>query len=224
MNKKEQPEEMAEFFDQRAAGYDAHMAENLADAETYYQSLAKPIPNTTARVNILDLGCGTGLEIPAILKKAPLAHLTCVDLSFAMLERLKEKYGGGANLNLVQESYLTIHLGQDFFDVILSSMTLHHLLPEEKAKLYPRICRALKPGGYYIEGDYMVSEEKMQRLLTAYQAMPADLKGGSHHIDIPLSIETQTALLTNAGFSHPEVIYQKGENVILNAQRPAQRR
>jgi tRNA (cmo5U34)-methyltransferase len=223
MEKKEKPEEMTHFFDQRAAGYDAHMAENLADAEDYYHSLAKPIPSTTTRSNILDLGCGTGLEIPAILEKAPLAHLTCVDLSLAMLDRLREKYGGGANLNLVQDSYLEIHLGRDFFDVILTSMTLHHLLPAQKAQLYSRIFHALKPGGIYVEGDYMVSAEKMQSLLKTYETLPVDVKGGSHHIDIPLSLETQSTLLKKAGFSTPDVIYQKGENVILSSQRPAKR-
>jgi tRNA (cmo5U34)-methyltransferase len=221
INKKEQPEEMGDFFDQRAAGYDAHMAENLADAEAYDQSLAKPIPSTNSRLNILDLGCGTGLEIPAILEKAPLAQLTYVDLLHAMVARLKEKYGGDADLNWVQESYLIIHLGWHFFDIILSSMTLHHLLPEEKARLYPRIFRTLKPEGLYIEGDDMVSEEKIQWLLKAYETHLEAVKGGSHHIDIPLSIETQTSLLEKADFPPPDLIYQIGENVILKSQRPA---
>ncbi len=215
-----QPEEMAAFFDQRAAGYDRHMFSSLEEAAVYYRSLAAPIKPTKAPLAILDLGCGTGLEIPALLEAAPGARLTCLDLSRAMLASLREKYPRQETMRLIQASYLELDFGRELFDVILSSMTFHHLLPEAKQSLYQRIFNALKPGGSYIEGDYIVSVEKMNRLLAEFRCMPAAYQEGGHHIDIPLSLDIQKALLRAAGFTSIDVVYQRGENVILTALKP----
>ncbi len=218
---KENPhEEMADFFDRRAAGYDQHMQESLVDAAAYYHRLAQPIPRTTAPIQILDLGCGTGLEIPAILEAAPHARLTCMDLSSEMLHQLEEKFGSHTPLELISGSYLESDLGVERYDVVLSSMTLHHLLPQQKNMLYRKIYRALKPGGLYVEGDYMVAPEKMAQLLKAFRDLPKNLQNGSHHMDIPLSPQQQAELLEKAGFKTIRILYQEGENLILTADRP----
>ena len=218
MNQNNQPEAMGAFFNARAGGYDTHMGASLADAETYYRALAAPFAPSTAPLEILDLGCGTGLEIPAVLEKAPNAQLTCIDLSAEMLRILQEKFPL-ENLQVIQGSYLTHSFGEARYDAALSSMTLHHLLPGQKTALYARLCRALKPGGLYVEGDYIVPEEKMNRLLAEYRALPEVAKGGTHHIDIPLSLDMQQDLLHQAGFTEVRKIYARGESLILAARK-----
>ncbi len=212
------PEEMSSFFDQRAGGYDAHMHHSLVDAQVYYQKLAEPITPTKEHLEILDVGCGTGLEIAPILDAAPNAHLTCIDLSSEMLNRLKEKFPR-VSLNVIQASYLEFDFGRERFDIVISSMTLHHLPPEGKGHLYEKIYRALRLETFYIEGDYVVSEERMEHLLKSFQTLPPELKQGSHHIDIPLSLGRQFELLQNAGFIDLKVIYSRGENVIIQAKK-----
>lgn len=49
------------------------------------------------------------------------------------------------------------------------AMTLYHLLLDRKARLYARIRKAFKPGGRYIEGNYVVSPEKERRLLAGWK-------------------------------------------------------
>lgn len=220
MKNNQQPEEMASFFDQRARGYDAHMHQSLENAQVYYHKLAEPINETKEAIEILDIGCGTGLEIPAVLEVAPNANITCIDLSREMLNLLKEKFPG-ESLQLIQASYLTFDFGRNLYDVALSSMTLHHLLPNEKRRLYENIFTALRPQSLYIEGDYIVGEEKMERLLASYRALFLEVKQGSHHIDIPLSLQKQFELLQVVGFSNVEVVYSRGENVIISAKKTA---
>ncbi|MBC8831393.1 class I SAM-dependent methyltransferase, partial [Escherichia coli] len=41
---------------------------------------------------LLDIGCGTGLELEAIYRRFPNASVTGIDLSKNMLEKLNEKY------------------------------------------------------------------------------------------------------------------------------------
>lgn len=218
MTNQKSPEEMDAFFNLRAEGYDAHMESSLADAGSYYRTLAVPIPRTSEPIDILDLGCGTGLELPAIFDKAPNARLTCIDLSAEMLKILREKFPK-ENIKILEGSYLGHQFGRALYDVILSSMTLHHLLPDQKRSLYKNLYTALKNGGVYIEGDYIVSKEKMNRLLEAYEVLPDQAKGGSHHIDIPLSLAEQSKLLRQAGFVDIQKIYAQGENVIFVAKK-----
>ena len=209
---------MDAFFNLRAEGYDAHMQSSLVDSEVYYHKLAAPIIATAEPIEILDIGCGTGLEVPAVLEKAPNAWLTGMDLSAEMLEILREKFPG-ENIQVIKGSYLTHDFVTEKYEVILSSMTLHHLLPDQKSKLYRNLFNALKQGGVYIEGDYIVDAEKMNRLLDEYYKLPDKAKGGSHHIDIPMSLPVQIDLLQQAGFEEIREIYSQGENVILTAKK-----
>jgi tRNA (cmo5U34)-methyltransferase len=211
-------EEMAAFFDLRADRYDAHREETVSSFEDYYRVLADPIVSTRAPIRVLGLGCGTGLEIAAILERAPNARTVGIDLSERMLDKLRERYAGQmGQIEICQACYLSTALEGGACDYVLAVMTLHHLLPETQRTLYEQIRHALVPGGVYVEGDYVVTPEKEQMLLRRYEAMAADVGGaenGSHHIDIPFSLETQWQLLAEAGLGQMELIWQEGEAAI----------
>ena len=223
MSEEQEPraEEMAAFFDLRADGYDAHMEETVASFEDFYRAIAEPIVPTEALVRVLDIGCGTGLEIAAILERAPNAQIVGIDLSERMLDTLRDRYAAHiGQITIRQESYLTAPLGEGAYDYALAVMTLHHLLPGPKRALYEQTRRALAPGGAYVEGDYVVTPQKERMLLRRYEGIAAEVGGaenGSHHIDIPFSMETQRLLLREAGFGEVEVIWQEGEATIYVA-------
>jgi len=48
---------------------------------------------------------------------------------------------------------------------------MHHWLEDEKLPLYQKIYRALKPGGIYIEGDYVVEDSIMEEMLERYDQL-----------------------------------------------------
>lgn len=209
------PEPMAAFFDARATGYDDHMRKNVFTDTTFvhfYGAIAGQIPETTEALQILDLGCGTGLEIELLLKRAPNALITAVDLSAQMLALLAARYHVHRDqITLVADSYLTMPLGTQRYDYIISAMTIHHLLHEPKRQLYAKIYAALKPGGKYIEGDAVTTAALEAEFLAGYtrqveQAPPAE--DGAYHIDVPLSIDTQRNLLLSVGFKHFDLLWQ----------------
>ena len=223
MGEEQEPraEEIAAFFDLRADGYDAHMEETVSSFEDYYRVLADPIVPTKAPIRVLDIGCGTGLKIAAILERAPNARIVGIDLSERMLDKLCDRYAAHiGQITIRQESYLTAPLGEGAYDYALAVMMLHHLLPGPKRALYERIRRALALRGAYIEGDYVVTPQKERMLLRRYEGIAEEAGGaenGSHHIDIPFSMETQRLLLREAGFGEVEVIWQEGEVAIYVA-------
>ncbi len=216
------PEEMSQFFDKVVSGYDAHMKETIKSFDDFYSAISMPITETNEEISILDLGCGTGLEIQYILEKCPNALITGMDVSDGMLRELSRKYTRHIDqIKLVNDSYLTARLGESMHHYIVSVMTMHHLLPDIKLGIYKNIRNALKSGGIYIEGDYIVSPHKEKCYLEAYDEKVADFntyQNGKYHIDIPFSIETQTKLLLDAGFSSIKVIWKEGEAAILVAR------
>lgn len=214
-------EQMADFFNEKAAGYDDHMRESVSDFEGFYYSISACIARTQEKIRVLDIGIGTGLELTGIFEKAPNAIITGVDISTKMLDRLKEKYAEHLKqITLVNKSYLTLPFGKVAYDYIISVMTLHHLLPNVKCRLYERIRKALRNTGKYIEGDYIVNTDEENRIMREYKEwvkVNKSIKEGSLHIDIPLSLETQRHLLARAGFSEVEVIRQRDKDVVYYA-------
>jgi ubiquinone/menaquinone biosynthesis C-methylase UbiE len=174
-------------------------------------------------LRILDLGCGTGIELAPVFERFPDAVVTGIDVSPGMLQRLKDKYPREkGQIRLVCASYMDVDLGERCYDYVISVMTAHHFLPEEKLGLYKRIRAALTKGGAYIEADWMVPPEKMQQHLAEFYAKRASLDAsgllGLHHIDIPFTVELQQQILREAGFSTVTVAFSDREDVTLIAR------
>jgi len=216
-----EPEQIVDFFNERAIGYDDHMRETVSDFEGFYYSISACIARTQEKIRVLDIGVGTGLELMGIFEKAPNAIITGIDISEKMLDRLKEKYAEYLKqITLVKESFLTFPFGKVTYDYIISVMTGHHLLPNVKCRLYERIRKALKNTGKYIEGDYIVNSEEENSIMRKYEEwvkVNKSIKEGSLHIDVPLSLETQRRLLAEAGFSKVKVIRQTSKDVVYYA-------
>lgn len=215
------PEEMSSFFDERADEYDEHMEETIKSFDDYYKSVSYPIDRSDGPVKVLDLGCGTGLEIGWIFERVPGAIITCIDLSQNMLDLLAAKYNSRkGQLDIIRDSYVQHPFGTNRYDYVVSVMTMHHFLYEEKKKIYIKIKDCLKNGGKYIEGDYVVAPEKEAQLLKEYESALDSLgseRSGLYHIDIPFSIKTQKTLLKDSGFNNFELVFAEGEHYIYTA-------
>ena len=213
------PEEMASFFDVRADGYDNHMITEVYDGdhELFYAQIVSPLSDTDAPVRVLDLGCGTGLELAYIFNKAPHARITCMDMSANMLELLQQKYAQQADqIECVQGSYVSEPFAQNEYDYAVSVMTIHHLLEDAKRELYVNIRNALKEGGLYIEGDYVENEAEEQKLLKEYHNTMKDADSDQlYHIDVPFTVQRQERLFAEAGFTEVNTIYHEGSRAIF---------
>lgn len=217
------PENMAGFFDARADGYDEYMRGFIFSDMTFaqfYGGLCTPIDATDKPLHILDLGCGTGLEIEMLLERVPNARIMGVDLSHNMLELLQNRYTSHMDqIRLVEDSFLTVPFGVQIYDYIISAMAIHHLLHDTKRTLYQKIHAALKPGGKYIEGDSVTrTDMENQFLIEFYEGLklvPQEQEG-FYHIDIPFSIDTQRTLLLKAGFRDFELLWQMDSSAVWN--------
>lgn len=220
----EVPERMGPFFDTKAGGYDEYIRGNIFPDEMfdqYYRAVSSPIEPTAEPIHVLDLGCGTGLELEALLERAPNARITGMDLAEGMFDQLRARYADHMDqITLVTDSFLTVPLGVQTYDYVLSTMSMHHVLHDKKRELYKKVHAALKPGAKYVEGDSVVPAVLEPLFLAEYHKDAAGLSPdveGEYHIDIPFSLETQRSLLLEAGFKDFRVIWQKDPEVSWNA-------
>ena len=212
-------EEMSAFFEARLKGYEEHMLACIEGAEAFYPFTAALLPEMP-KAAVLDLGCGTGLELDWYFRRNPTARVTGIDRSQGMLDALKAKHGQRA-LTLVQGSYFDMPLGEDAFDAAVSVESLHHFTAQEKTGLYARLHRALKPEGYFILTDYFAPTEVLETLYRAeYLRLRGDLPTDVfYHYDTPLTVAHETQALLAAGFSRVEVSAQWENTYTLQATK-----
>jgi tRNA (cmo5U34)-methyltransferase len=213
-------EKMADFFTARVDEYDNHMMNDVVGCKEGYIKMAELLPETV--VNLLDLGCGTGLELDEIFKIRPNIKVTGVDLSKAMLGVLKQKHPN-QDLTLINANYFDYDFGIEWFDAIISFQTMHHFSHEQKIQLYSRIYSALKPGGKYIEGDYMVIEQKDEdyyfKESVRIRIEQNITDGEFYHYDTPCTIENQLKMLRLAKFEKVEMVWRIENSTIVVAER-----
>ncbi len=209
-------ERMDDFFTARVDGYDTHMLENVVGAKEAYARVASLLLEGTA--SLLDLGCGTGLELEAVFARFPDVAVNGIDLTQAMLDELARKYAG-KRLTLRCEDYFQADLGTACFDAAVSVESLHHFTHAQKLGLYRRVLAALRPGGIYIEADYMVETQTEEDAHFAARAAHLDGADGCWHIDTPCSVENQITILRQSGFCVVSTDLKIGSTVVLVATR-----
>ncbi len=202
-------EEMTAFFKNRLEGYDEHMLIEVDQAGEFYKFTASQLP-AVGKQHILDLGCGTGLELEEYIRINPDAHITGIDLSREMLARLRAKFPNNDNINLICGSYFDVPLGENRFDAAVSVESLHHFTAERKLSLYSALHKALKPGGYFILTDYFAESEELEQKyfedLTELKKEQGITDDRFYHYDTPLTVGHETNVLTAAGFSNVTVL------------------
>ena len=214
-----QPEKMGAFFDARAEGYDEHMKRSVESFRTFYDAVAEALPQTSEKMRILDLGVGTGLELAGVFRRAPNASVHGIDVSSGMLAKLMERSRcAGWNLSLEQASFTETELGKECYDAVISTMALHHQLPEEKVDLYRRIRGALRPGGTFVNGDYVVTRLEAERIRERFLEQMSRLgrsPSGTYHLDLPLCIDEERQLLDTAGFAETVVVFEAASAAVI---------
>ena len=214
-------EKMSDFFEARLDGYDDHMLTNIESAEEFYPFTAKQLP-TTENCRILDLGCGTGLELEKYYLLNPSARVTGIDLSQGMLSALKKKFVD-KDITLICDSYFDVPFDVSLFDGAVSVESLHHFTKEEKVRLYTKLHRALKDDGYFVLTDYFsLSDEEEQmhhQNLSALKVEQGIVDDEFYHYDTPLTVKHETEALMEAGFSSVELLKNWGATYTIKAVR-----
>ncbi|MCL5958556.1 MAG: class I SAM-dependent methyltransferase [Chloroflexi bacterium] len=136
--------EAHEVYDRIVGGYRTRL-----EAECILRNLG-----SVAGKMILDLGCGTGRITRWLVERG--AQVIGIDYSIASLREAQDKVGGdGRGLDLLAADVTALPFPPTYFDLVVSSQVLEHLVDGQQRELMFRsIARVLRPGGLALITTY----------------------------------------------------------------------
>lgn len=148
-----------EFTQEYRDSADVYIVERrrlLEMLKSFYKHFIGNKPNS----NILDLGCGDGIVIYELLKIDNSIEATLIDGSEDMLNKAKDRLKDFGNLHFIRASFQEI-LNKDTvpqsYDLIVSSLAIHHLTMEEKTALFRTIYSHLNVDGCFLNIDVVLA-------------------------------------------------------------------
>jgi demethylmenaquinone methyltransferase/2-methoxy-6-polyprenyl-1,4-benzoquinol methylase/phosphoethanolamine N-methyltransferase len=145
---------------------------------------------------VLDVGCGTGtLAIAASDLTGEAGEVHGVDPSPEMIEVAQRKAAGsGRHVRFQMGVIEALPYPDNEFDLVLSSLMLHHLPDDLKQKGFAEVVRVLKPGGRFLAVDF---GSDTKSFLGHLLAVLGHARGSSN-------AETLAAALGDSGFGDVE--------------------
>jgi len=214
-------EKMGEFFDNRLYIYDEHQLKCIKNTKEFMKFTASRLPKLR-NAKILDLGCGTGLELEWYFKLNPTAEITGIDLASGMLHKLKEKLPD-KKLNLIVGSYFDVDFGKSIFDGAVSVESIHHFTFEQKLRLYIKIYEALKDNCNFLLTDYFsLSDDEEREHFAEFAKLKEEeniADGELYHFDTPLTVEHECECLRRSGFEDVRVLNSWAQTFTIIAKK-----
>lgn len=212
--------DLKKHFNNEAESFDTQVQKNISCYNEMLTALINAIPENKMNPKILDLGCGTGNITQKALTRFPLAEVTCLDLSENMIEIAKEKLSDYEKVEYVIGDFTKMQIDRKY-DVILSSLALHHIPNDEKKEaMYRDIYEALDNGGVFYNADVIKAnsdyneelndkiarQEMMENGVTEEEII--EHKGKRDANDIPTTLVNHIKMLENVGFKEIDVIWK----------------
>jgi ubiquinone/menaquinone biosynthesis C-methylase UbiE len=113
-------------------------------------------------MSVLDIGCGTGtLAIAATRHVGPMGFVHGIDASQPMIARAERKARkAGVQVAFRLAAAERLPFPDQHFDVVLSTLMLHHLPRSTRERCAFEIARVLKPGGRVLAVDFGGKQHK----------------------------------------------------------------
>lgn len=139
----------------RLADYDAKIRTFIPHYGDLLDAAAEVVGLLSGRAPlVVDLGTGSGALAARVVERVPRARLTGIDADEGMLALAQKRLRG--QLAPVVGDFLTTPLPK--CDVMTASFSLHHVASRrQKATLYARCFKALRPRGVFVNADCCLS-------------------------------------------------------------------
>lgn len=158
-------------FEEEAYEFDQIILKLIPHYENMIQALVNALPfDRELNVSVIDLGCGTGTVSLSIKKAFPNARITCLDIASNMIEMAKIKLKDDTNCSFIVGDFAS-YVFDKKYDVIVSSLALHHLETDGKRSFYAKIYEALEPKGVFCNADVVLgsNDDLQQRYMEQWK-------------------------------------------------------
>ena len=111
--------------------------------------------NIQPKMKVLDLGCGTGTLTLMLKQTHPAAEVTGLDGDEEVLSIARSKaIQSGVDIQWEKGLAYDLPYPDNSFDVVVSSLVIHHLISEDKVRTFQEVCRVLRLGGEFHMVDF----------------------------------------------------------------------
>lgn len=134
------------LYNEYASEYARVIKDNAFNANFERPTFISMLPDLKGKT-ILDLGCGPGENFKFFLKEK-CSQISAVDLSHAMVDIVKERYG--ANVKVYRQN-LNMGLPKEkdsSYNLVVSSLAIHYI--KNLKFLFKEVYRVLKKKGFFI--------------------------------------------------------------------------
>jgi len=147
--------------------------------------------------SVLDVGCGTGdLTLLAKQRVGATGRVCGIDAGPEMIQVAQRKATQAhAEIEFRVEPIEALTFADQSFDVVLSSLMMHHLPDDLKPRALAELRRVLKPGGRLVIADFKRPTNHLSQ----------GLIGLMMHGHVQQGVEDLSGLLKTAGFNHIEI-------------------
>jgi tRNA (cmo5U34)-methyltransferase len=218
-----------EQFDVIANDYDIQRRKLIPCYDDFYQIPVSLASTTMESPKILDIGAGTGLFTSFMLAKYPKARATLIDISEKMLEVAKSRFKGNSNIKYIVDDY-TKHKFEDTFDLVISSLSIHHLTDRDKKDLYNKIFSLMKDDSLFINADQVLGstpnletlyKDDWRKKIENSGLSKTDLMSAYERtrLDKMSTLDRQIDWLRDIGFSDVDCVYKYFNFVVLMGRK-----
>lgn len=209
-----------DHFEEEAEVFDGLIRTLIPSYEDMVNSMVLALPfHEKEKINVLDLGCGTGNISLKVKERFPNARITCVDMAENMIEIAKSKLASYNDIEFKIADFRDLDF-QDDFDAVISSLALHHLQHQEKKLFYHTINRFLKKGGVFYNTDNILGssphlnqlymDKWVNFMLKSHTQEEIDTVWLPKHReeDFPAPLMDHIHWLEDAGFKEVDVVWK----------------
>ena len=208
-------------FNNTVAYYDDWMIKAIPSYHAVFSISKKVIPfGNNVRIDVLDLGTGTGIFSKHVWEKYPNARFVLYDVAAQMIEAARSRFQTHQDqFTFIVDDYRNIH-GLGNFDLVISSLSIHHLPDDDKRALFDRVYAVLRDGGLFINIDQIKGQTRYLEELYWTKWLDGVRENGASEANIQESIRRrktfdQDALMSDqlrwlreAGFANVDCIFK----------------
>ncbi len=178
--------------------------------------LLEHVPKTVKR--ILDLGTGDGRLLALLKIERPHVQSIALDFSPTMLEGARNRFARDTTVTVIEHNLEQSLPDLGFFDAVVSSFAIHHLINQRQRLLYTEIFNLLEPSGIFCNLEHVASPTP-----ALHERFRAAI-GIAHEPEDPsnklLDVETQLLWFREIGFTDVDCYWKWLELALLIGVKP----